>query len=524
MANQYDVIVIGAGNAGLTAAAYTAKAGLKTLLLEKHNLPGGCATSFKRGRFEFEASLHELCEFGPADNPGTVRKIFDEIGLDVEMVPVEDCFHLKQFPVGFSKSIPTGRENFIAAMAELVPGCEESMRKFFALADDAGRAVAYLSSCGTPDPEVLKRDHPNFLKFGYRSVDDVLNAIGMPEKAQTILTTYWTYICIPTNEFEFVLYANMLAEYVDRQAYIPKLRSHGISTAFDAKIREYGGDIWYNTAVDEILVKDGKACGVRIGDRVVAAKKIITCLNPHTVYANMMQPEAVPERALKLANARELGISAVTVYYGLNKSAEELGIHDYSRFVKMPGKSQDTFERFKTLNTKMIGGTMNCLNVPIPDYSPEGTCIVWATTLYRPGAWDHVTPEEYNALKDTIAIKMAKFFKMTGGIDLLAHLEEYEVATPVTFARYLNTPTGAIYGYQGRKWDNMMQALTISLPHRMPIPLSIIFWPPRALKPMVMRILSILTHRRPKIPKAMLWTAPAAMPLPTALRMPNWPM
>ena len=40
MNTQYDVIVIGAGNAGLSAAVTTAKHGLKTLVLEQHNLPG----------------------------------------------------------------------------------------------------------------------------------------------------------------------------------------------------------------------------------------------------------------------------------------------------------------------------------------------------------------------------------------------------------------------------------------------------------------------------------------------------
>jgi len=60
----YDVVVIGAGNGGLTAAAQLAKEGKKVLLLEQHNLPGGFATSFVRGRFEFEPTMHVLAAYG----------------------------------------------------------------------------------------------------------------------------------------------------------------------------------------------------------------------------------------------------------------------------------------------------------------------------------------------------------------------------------------------------------------------------------------------------------------------------
>jgi len=56
----YDVVVIGSGNGGITASAAMAQKGLNVLLLERHNIPGGCATSFCRGRFEFEVALHQL--------------------------------------------------------------------------------------------------------------------------------------------------------------------------------------------------------------------------------------------------------------------------------------------------------------------------------------------------------------------------------------------------------------------------------------------------------------------------------
>ena len=74
---KYDVIVIGAGNGGLAAAATCAKEGLSTLLLERHNIPGGSASSFVRGRFEFEPSLHELAGVGgPPDDLGQIEDMF----------------------------------------------------------------------------------------------------------------------------------------------------------------------------------------------------------------------------------------------------------------------------------------------------------------------------------------------------------------------------------------------------------------------------------------------------------------
>ena len=75
---KYDVVVIGAGNGGLAAATKILSAGKSCLVLEKHNIPGGFATSFVRGRFEFEASLHEFNGIQTPENPGSTRVLFDE--------------------------------------------------------------------------------------------------------------------------------------------------------------------------------------------------------------------------------------------------------------------------------------------------------------------------------------------------------------------------------------------------------------------------------------------------------------
>ena len=79
--SDYDVVVIGAGNGGLTSALRLAKSGLRVMLLERHNIPGGCATSFIRGRFEFEVALHQLSGVGTEEFPGPLRGMFNELGV-----------------------------------------------------------------------------------------------------------------------------------------------------------------------------------------------------------------------------------------------------------------------------------------------------------------------------------------------------------------------------------------------------------------------------------------------------------
>ena len=45
-----------------------------------------------------------------------------------------------------------------------------------------------------------------------------------------------------------------------------RFRSHEISLAFDKAIRDMGGDIWYNTEVTKIDVKNGAVRGVELAD------------------------------------------------------------------------------------------------------------------------------------------------------------------------------------------------------------------------------------------------------------------
>ena len=117
---KYDALVIGAGNGGLIAALRLAKSGKKVLLAERHILPGGFATGFKRGRFYFEASLHELCDLGHEDKHGNLYTLFNELGVynKLHFVDVPEAFRVINSKTKETYEMPFGIDNFINKMEE----------------------------------------------------------------------------------------------------------------------------------------------------------------------------------------------------------------------------------------------------------------------------------------------------------------------------------------------------------------------------------------------------------------------
>ena len=459
---RYDIVVVGAGNAGLSAALQCQLAGKKTLLIEKHNLPGGAATSFVRGRFEIEPSLHELCDFGPADNPGDVRNILDRYGVKLDWIGCKDCFRsISTYRDGgpMDVTMPCGIEAFISKMEEYVPGSRPKMTELFDLFQEVLDGIAYITaSKGHADSKVLQKKYPNMLRTGAYSTQKVFDAIKLPQRCQDIMQTYWSYLGVDMEHLAFIHYAAMVHKYISRGAYIPAHTSHQLSTAMVERFRELGGEVWFNCRAEEFLFDGDKLCGVRTNLGDIPCSYALANINPDLIYGKMMPKELIPEREKKLsaARGRVMGGRMFTAYFCLDKRAEELGIHDYSIFLS---ESTDSAKEYQSILKGMSANNYSiflCYNVENPGFSPEGTCVCSFTTLASPVDWDGLSQKDYFEFKNQIAEKMLLNLKNRTGIDLFGHIEEMEVASPWTFARYLGVPEGSVYGYETRDWDGMM--------------------------------------------------------------------
>ncbi|MBO4537300.1 MAG: NAD(P)/FAD-dependent oxidoreductase [Erysipelotrichaceae bacterium] len=453
MHTQYDVIVVGAGNGGLACAATTAKAGLKTLLLEKHNLPGGCASSFVRGRFEFEPSLHELCMVGDEEKPDLVYNIFRELGAEVNWCYERNLFRaICKGPNGYDVTLKAGKQQFIESFEQYCPGSREKLENLFKLQDTDNQAIEYIYKMkGKPNALVMAFKYGDFMRMASHSVKEVLEELGFDEKAVNILSTYWGYLGVPADELSAFHYFNMMTTYINDGAAMPKDRSHELSLALVKVIEDHGSSVWYNAEVTQFLYDEqGKAIGVEINhQQKLYAKEIVSNIMPNRV-ANLSKAEYVPERTRKLMNARRFGISTFTVYLGLDCTREQLGFDDYTVFIS---EDPDSRKQYDTKGMYIV----NCLNKVIEDSSPEGTCTLFITALLEDSDLpDDLDEYNYEKFKTDMAEKYIVDAEKVLGLKIREHIEEIEIATPVTMARYLGTPAGTIYGYRLSDWDNLM--------------------------------------------------------------------
>ncbi len=468
---EYDAVVVGAGNSGLTAALRLVNSCKKTLLIEKNNSAGGCATSFVRGRFEFEVSLHESSGVTKdEENAGSLMRIFNENDIDIDWIALKDCFRcISQWSDGsgvMDVTMPAGTEAFKAKMAQYCPESADVIEVFFDLMEETMDGIHELGSM--KDPAAFMQQYPNFCRIGDQSFNRVMDELNMPAKARDILSCYWPYLGVDLDHMSWTHYIAMLHKYITLKPAIPQKTSHEISTMMLERFRQKGGDIWMNCTAQEFITEDGVCKGVKTNRGDIRADIVIANINPHIVYGKMVPDNLVPEREKKLAGTRTLSGRPLVASFGLNTTAEALGINDYSIFFL---GTADSIKEYNTLfNFEGNDCTlMLCYNIENPDFSPEGTCVISFTTMYNGDLWGDVEIEDYSQVKTAAAKHCIDILKDKTGIDVSPYIEEVSVSTPWTTARYLGTPEGAVYGYESNDWDGII-ARSMTLSNEFPVP------------------------------------------------------
>jgi len=450
---DYDTIVVGAGNGGLSAALTLVQSGLKVLILERHNIPGGSATTFCRGRFEFEVALHQLSGMGTVENPGPLRTLLARWGVldDLEFVEMSDLSRVF-IPGKLDITLPADRAQVVETLQKRFPAEKEAISKFFDLI--YGYSIELYTFFKNPEPSRDK--FPLLHRYAFKSAGAVLDEFFVNPLLKAVPGAYWGYIGLTPNRLPFSYLAMLFFSYLELKACHIKGGSQALSNALANRFIASGGAIRYNCGVKRIVVKGGKAEGVITEDNEeITARNVLSNASKVATYVELIEREHVPDDVFTEMGGRTASPSGLTVHMGLDCEPEELGISACTNFI-LPDEdlSDRGFNQMRELSAKNNFVAFSCYDVADSEFSPKGACQAALVTLKYIEPWLQVPPHRYAAVKYECANQM---------IDQMAllcpkvrdHIEEVEVATPLTFMRYLGSPRGAIYGFEQYNKDSL---------------------------------------------------------------------
>ncbi|MCI5119696.1 MAG: FAD-binding protein [Candidatus Electrothrix sp. AUS4] len=282
---DYDAIIIGAGLGGLSCAALLARQGFRPLVLEKNSKPGGYATSFQRGDFTCEASLH-----GVTGQPLS-QQILAQLGIahKLSFVPHEASWGARYPGLGLDLPQPPRNEAGEADVNQALMNAYQTLvEKFPSEAMGIGGYMAcwgtllaeiekfYAPGGGMPeDPSRFPVLYPTWNSIMDKTLDDLFQYYMLTNPAlKAISGQSWPYYGLPASQIPAWLYLMYTGMYYGYGNFYIQGTSRSLTNALGESIRDAGGKVLLKTEVKEIILDEsGRAVGVTARKTVGAKPK-----------------------------------------------------------------------------------------------------------------------------------------------------------------------------------------------------------------------------------------------------------
>jgi phytoene dehydrogenase-like protein len=471
--DTWDAIIIGSGLGGLSCAAAFARQGFKSLVLEKHTIPGGYATTFKRpGGFVFDASLHST---GVGERNGVANLIegFPEI-TDIEFVP-HKVLYRAIFP-DYDIRVPhKDIDGYIKILTDNFPeeksGIDSLFQTMRGLISDLNK---YQSAGGKVDMANFPKEFPYLVKCFNSTWGTVLDSHIKNPKLKGVVSALWGYFGLPPSKLASLYYILPVMGYLEGGGYYPVGRSQKISDALRGFIEERGGKIMLRTRVESILVKDHAAYGVKTADGTEhLGRVVVSNANAYDTVHKMVDEAESLKAYLARMDTFTTSLSSFQVFLGLKKDLiAEVGIKDSEIFYEAGYDAEEDYRLAINGEVEKGGYGLTLYDNLYKGYSPEGKNTLSIMTLQGYDPWkkyeaDYFAGKKdaYRAEKERMADILIKKVEETLMPGLRKAIKVREVATPLTNVRYTRNHRGAIYG-----WDQTLEnSEPRRLPHKTPI-------------------------------------------------------
>ena len=450
---SYDVIIIGSGAGGLTAAVALAQAGKKVLVLEQHDRPGGWTHSFTLEGYRFSPGVHYI---GDLQEGGGLRRIYDGLGVSQDLSFVELNPNGYDHIVVGDKQInfPKGKENLIAELKRHFPQEAQGIDGYF---NDLLGMINGLRNIGNlSSPLQAARGAGNVLKWMRATGADLINTHITDPVLRGVLAGQSGDHGLPPSQVSAFMHAGITHHYLGG-GYYPLGGAFTIPRAFVRALKRAGGEIRLKSRVKRIMLEGRKVIGVEMesGEEILA-DVVISNADPEVIFGKLIGRERLSARLKRKIDSVRYSTSCLSLFFATDMDLRGAGLdsgnmwyYDHPDVDKIYTEGlTDAALKDETMPGMFL--TVTTLKDPSKMHSGHHTCESFAFVGYDAfEKWAHTKygsrPADYEAMKEDLAWRMVRGLeKRIPGLS--KHIVYYSLGTPLTNEHYLNATRGNLYG------------------------------------------------------------------------------